>query len=99
MFKRGDTVIVSDFSRPSPGKIIDITGNLYCVEFGSTDFDWYTESSLELAYTEDSWKRVDPDFTSKVDPKYCYHDWKKDSYFTANVYITCTKCNARKEDT
>jgi len=30
--------------------------------------------------------------------KYCWHDWKKDSYFSNNVYYTCSKCGAKKED-
>lgn len=29
----------------------------------------------------------------------CDHDWKKESFFSNNVYETCTKCDEKKEDT
>jgi len=28
----------------------------------------------------------------------CYHEWRKDSFFSANIYETCKKCGAKKEE-
>jgi hypothetical protein len=28
----------------------------------------------------------------------CYHEWKKEHFFSANVYETCKKCGAKKEE-
>ena len=28
----------------------------------------------------------------------CFHDWKEDKYFSANVYYTCKHCGQKKEE-
>lgn len=28
----------------------------------------------------------------------CWHEWKKDSFFSARVYETCAKCGMKKEE-
>lgn len=35
---------------------------------------------------------------SKVSPK-CSHNWKKDMFFSAMVYYTCSKCGTKQENT
>lgn len=69
---------------------------------------------LELIQNQTVWGNANPVFTLPpgVDIKWtdftmpnfdshvvrCKHEWKSDSYFSAKVYTTCTKCGAKKEE-
>jgi hypothetical protein len=53
----------------------------------NSSYSWTDE------YGWGNWKEEPP-----AVPK-CDHDWKKESFFSNNVYETCTKCDEKKEDT
>jgi hypothetical protein len=71
----------------------DPSDDTYLVEFVSNQSRWYGRESFEPP----TWN-LPKTTTSSPTPLYCSHNWKKDSYFTARVYKTCSKCGAKHEE-
>jgi|GEM_PF-4245830 hypothetical protein len=66
-----------------------------------------TDEEIEKLFSGTKWDReydpyyINPDdwgyFELEETPK-CKHEWYEDSYFSNNKYITCRKCQAKKEE-
>lgn len=100
--KIGDHVLVIDDSSDDYGMSGKILGNVLDIlwrvelnDFTKGNYEgFFEDEQLEVLNIKDVW-------TQEFDvPKatYCKHEWKSDSYFSARVYKTCGKCNARHED-
>jgi hypothetical protein len=58
---------------------------------------WEIENLLtSIDFGSEDWQK---EWLYQVPPVIkCQHEWRRDMFFSARVYETCTKCGAKKED-
>lgn len=106
-FKVGDVLISSNTSGRVGKKIlikeIDNTGiidyEILEVHSGFETFGFVGRRFLTSQYyMEQEYKKDSPQINPHM-KQVCYHNWKEEYYFSAKPFKTCTKCQARYEDT
>ena len=105
-YKIGDTLIHEGLPAASPDRVVkvrafDYQSNVVHLEneLGGIIYGGITTVQEMINDGRVTIKGAVEISTMQINPHLgCRHNWKVDSYFSANKYETCTLCGKRKED-